>query len=212
LVATNSVGNTLGGDFTVTPPLLPSVTTLAATSVSATNATLNGTVNPGGGATTAYFQYGLTKNYGSYTATNSLAATNTTLSVSNLISSLSLGTTYHFQLVAINSAGTSRGGDMSFTTTKPNGHKVVSIEHASQSVNFILSGSIQASGGAFQLAFTNLSGLSVTVLGSTNLALPLTNWTVLGSALESPAGSGNYQFTDLHAATKPGQFYRVRSP
>jgi len=40
------------------------VTPLSATGVTATNATLNGTVNPNGVATTAYFEYGLTTDYG----------------------------------------------------------------------------------------------------------------------------------------------------
>src|SRR5205085_3723224 len=47
---------------------LPSVTTLAATGVGDTYATLNGNVNPAGTATTAYFQYGPTTNYGKVTA------------------------------------------------------------------------------------------------------------------------------------------------
>jgi len=117
LVATNSAGSVSGADLKFTTPVLPAVaTTLAASGLTPTNATLNGTVNPGGGATAAYFQYGTDTNYGSFSVTNNLAATNTTLSVSNLISSLSPGTTYHFQLVAINSAGTSLGGDLVFTT------------------------------------------------------------------------------------------------
>jgi hypothetical protein len=78
-------------------------------------------------------------------------------------------------------------------------------------VAFSVTGSIPVPGGGFQVTFTNLSGLSFTVLGSTDMTLPLTNWTVLGSAQESPAGSGNYQFTDP-AATNATQFYRVRSP
>src|SRR5260221_89387 len=85
----------------------------------APNATLNGTVNPNGAATTAYFRYGLTTNYGSFSATNSLAATNTTQSVSNLIASLTPGTAYHFQLVATNSAGSASGADLTFTTSRP---------------------------------------------------------------------------------------------
>jgi hypothetical protein len=97
----------------------PVVTTLPATSITSTNATLNGTVNPNGAATTAYFRYGLTSGYGSYSATNALVATNTTLSVSNLIGNLTPGTTYHFQLVASNSGGASVGNDLTFTTAGP---------------------------------------------------------------------------------------------
>jgi len=45
----------------------PGATATAATSVSATNATLNGTVNPHGLATTYNFKYGTTAGYGSAT-------------------------------------------------------------------------------------------------------------------------------------------------
>jgi hypothetical protein len=64
--------------------------------------------------------------------------------------------------------------------------------------------------GAFQFSFTNLPGLSFTVLGTTNLTLPLSNWTVLGAPVEGPAGQ--YQFTDTQATNSASQFYRVRSP
>jgi len=77
-------------------------------------------------------------------------------------------------------------------------------------VAFRLSGSSQLSGGAFQLSFTNLSGLGFTVLGSTNVALPVAQWTVLGAPVENPPG--RYQFTDPQATNKATRFYRVRSP
>lgn len=96
-------------NFHFTAAAQPAVTTSAASGVATTNATLNGTVNPNGAATTAYFQYGLTTNYGSVSATNSLAAGNTTVSVSNLTSSLALGTTYHFQFVGMNTFGAALG-------------------------------------------------------------------------------------------------------
>ena len=79
-----------------------------------------------------------------------------------------------------------------------------------QPVIFNVTGSSISSGGAFQLSFTNLIGLPFSVLGSTNLALPLTNWTVLGAPVENPPG--RYQFTDLQATNNPTRFYRVRSP
>src|SRR5260370_31969619 len=66
----------------------PSVTTLAATSITPTNATLNGTVNPNGGATTAYFQYGGTTNYGYVGAYTNLPPTNTTLTLPAFVASI----------------------------------------------------------------------------------------------------------------------------
>ncbi len=66
--------------------------------------------------------------------------------------------------------------------------------------------------GSFTLAFTNYTGLNFTVLGSTNLALPINSWSNLGTAVESPAGSGQFQFTDPQAANNIQRYYRVRTP
>src|SRR5262245_2775207 len=103
-------------NFHSTATAQPIVTTLPANPVTPTNATLNGTVNPNGAVTTAYFQYGPTTNYASFSATNTLPATNTTQSVSNLIGNLTPNTIYHFRLVSTNSAGAAVGGDRSFVT------------------------------------------------------------------------------------------------
>ena len=73
-----------------------------------------------------------------------------------------------------------------------------------------MSGSVQLPGRAFQVSFTNLSGLGFTVLGATNLGLPLSNWSVVGAASEAPPGQ--YQFTDSQATDNPQRFYRGRSP
>jgi outer membrane protein assembly factor BamB len=63
--------------------------------------------------------------------------------------------------------------------------------------------------GTFQFGFTNIPGLSFTVRGTTNLALPFTNWALLGNAIEiSP---GQFQFTSASAGY-PLQFYRVTTP
>ena len=63
---------------------------------------------------------------------------------------------------------------------------------------------------SFQFAFTNLSGGTFTVLTSTNLATPLTNWTVAGSVTETSAGC--YQFRHPQAATQTRCFYIVQGP
>jgi hypothetical protein len=64
--------------------------------------------------------------------------------------------------------------------------------------------------GGFEFQFTNLAGASFTVLTSTNLTLPLSNWTVLSAITDSPPG--HYQFSDPQATNNPLRFYRVRSP
>jgi T5SS/PEP-CTERM-associated repeat protein len=64
--------------------------------------------------------------------------------------------------------------------------------------------------GSFQFGFSNVAGASFSVWNTTNLALPLSNWTSLGPPTElSP---GQYKFTDSNATNYPQRFYRVRSP
>ena len=73
-----------------------------------------------------------------------------------------------------------------------------------------LTGPQKLGNGAFQFAFTNTPGASFTIFTATNLALPLSNWTVLGVPAEIT--SDHFQFTDPQATNRPQGFYRVRSP
>jgi hypothetical protein len=66
--------------------------------------------------------------------------------------------------------------------------------------------------GTFQFGFTNYSGMTQTVLTTTNLALPLDQWTILGTAMETSTGSGHFQFNDAQATNYRQRFYRVTSP
>jgi hypothetical protein len=76
-----------------------------------------------------------------------------------------------------------------------------------------LTGTTAAGDGTFLFTFTNTPGYNFTVLGTTNLSLPLTNWPVLGQATYDLSGPGNYLFTDPGAGTnQPQQFYQVRWP
>ena len=64
--------------------------------------------------------------------------------------------------------------------------------------------------GVFQIGITNVDSNSIiTVLTSTNVSLPFSNWTVLGAP--SNVAPGLKQFTDTNA-TDPVRFYNVRSP
>ena len=53
-------------------------------------------------------------------------------------------------------------------------------------------------------------GVACTTLATTNLALPLANWSVLGGVTEVSAGQ--FQFTDSQATNSPQRFYRFHSP
>ncbi|MCP4369267.1 MAG: hypothetical protein GY797_14300, partial [Deltaproteobacteria bacterium] len=106
-----------GADMTFTTPIGPDVTTDAATSVTANNATLHGTVNANNASTTVTFEYGLTASYGKTVGADQSPVTgNTNTAVSTVLASLVPNTTYHYRTVVVNANGTSQGVDMTFTT------------------------------------------------------------------------------------------------
>jgi len=176
-------------------PGAPAAATLTASNITAVSATMNASINPNGNATAYWFQYGPTASYGSVTATNKMAAGSSPVIVTGLLTGLSQGTIYHYQIVAANAVATTLGLDRSFTTlavTPPR-----------------LNGTA-FNGGTFRLAFTNAPGASFSVLATNNLAAPIASWPVVGQAIESPVGSGNYQFTNSPATNR--QFYILRQP
>ena len=114
--ATNTDGTAKGGMGTFTTLSPPGVVTGAASSIKATSATLNGSVDANGRPTTWYFEYGTSTSYGSKTAAKSASGTNAA-SVSASISGLQAGRTYHYHLVATSDGGTTNGADATFTTS-----------------------------------------------------------------------------------------------
>lgn len=114
VVATSSAGTTRGADGILTTTAAPQVVTGPASNVMPTSATLNGTVDPSGRATTWYFEYGTTTGYGNKTAVKDAGSGTGAASVSASISGLTPGRTYHYRLTATSDAGTSRGSDQTF--------------------------------------------------------------------------------------------------
>ncbi len=118
---TNTCGTGNGTDLTfTTPALAPTVVTLAATGVTTTGATLNGTVTANGASTTVTFDYGLTVAYGTTVpGIPSPVTGNIATAVSATLSGLLGNTTYHYRVNGVNSVGTSNGNDMTFITVCP---------------------------------------------------------------------------------------------
>src|SRR5262249_15200751 len=104
-------------DGILTTSSAPQAVTGSATSITATTATLNGTVNPSSRDTTWYFEYGTSTSYGTKTATKDAGSGTSNVAVSAPITGLKSGTTYHFRLVATSDAGTARGSDQTFVPT-----------------------------------------------------------------------------------------------
>ena len=114
--ATNADGSAKGVAGTFTTLSAPGVVTGPASGIGATSATLNGSVDANGRATSWYFEYGTSTSYGSKTSTKSASGTNAA-SVSAAVSGLQAGRTYHFRLVASSDGGTTNGADATFTTS-----------------------------------------------------------------------------------------------
>ena len=84
----------------------PTPTTLPATSVTATSATLHGTVDTGGAATLYQFQYGRSTSYSSTSSAHVIPAGQGMVSVSAKLTGLLPGRRYHFRLLAQAGPGT----------------------------------------------------------------------------------------------------------
>ncbi len=127
LVAENSYGRVAGAQNAVrttegTPaPVggLPSSKTLAATNVSRTSANLKGEVNPNKAATTYWFEYGTTSNFGDITSFTSAGNGSGTVPASATLANLDPATTYYFRLNSQNQFGTVNGATLTFKTSGP---------------------------------------------------------------------------------------------
>jgi phosphodiesterase/alkaline phosphatase D-like protein len=158
VVAYNSAGTRYGSNVSFTTTSTggpPTATTNAASNVTSNSATLNGTVNPNGLATTVYFQWGTSTSYGNTTPSQSIGSGTSNVNVSANLSGLSPNTTYHYRVVAYNSAGTRYGSNVSFTTTSTGGPPTATTNAASNvtSNSATLNGTVNPNGLATTVYF-----------------------------------------------------------
>jgi trimeric autotransporter adhesin len=125
IVASNGVGAATGATGDLTFTTLSNATPPAVTVNEATPITggfkLSGTVNPNGAETHYRFEYGVSTSYGASSPSpeGQLATGTSAVGVSTELKSLLPNTTYHFRLVAKNSAGSGTPSeDKEFTTPK----------------------------------------------------------------------------------------------
>jgi len=107
----------------------PTVTTGSPSSVGQSNATVSGTVNPNGQSTSYYFKYGTTTSYGLQTTPAGAGSGTGVVAVHQTLDGLTPNTTYHYQLVATSSAGTTNGTDQTFTTSATATSQTVVLGH-----------------------------------------------------------------------------------
>ena len=185
LIATNSSGTSQGG-FVSFSAGAPAVVTQAASSVSSTGATLNGTVNPEGNNTTYSFSWGPSSstwcgtggNAGSpanTTTSTSVGATDTTThAVSAALSGLTPGASYCFQLTATNSAGATSGSILSFTATSGSTNTLTVVPAGNGSGTVTSSPSGINCGSTCQHSFA--TGTQVTLTAAASSGSTFTGW------------------------------------
>src|SRR5664280_1423004 len=210
--ATNKVGTAYGADisFTTTPIVVPTLTTVAVTSITATTAISGGNItSDGDGAITAEgVCWALTTGP---TTSNSLTTdgTGSASFVSNL-SGLTSGVIYYVRAYATNSAGTAYGNEITFTTALFAPTNVVAAAgNAQATVTFTAPG-----GGAVVTGYTvtstpgnitaNGSASPITVTGLTNGTAY--TFTVIATNVNgnSPASTASNSVTPTAPSTVPG--------
>ncbi|MEI7664169.1 MAG: GEVED domain-containing protein, partial [Bacteroidota bacterium] len=191
VVGVNSAGTTYGNDMTFTTlASAPSVLTQAATAITAATATLNGTVNANNNSTTVSFDYGLTVAYGTNVAGVPATATGSAgTTVTAALTGLVPNTLYHFRVNGVNVAGTSNGGDLTFTTAQvaPTVTTTAAtlVTNSSATMNGTINANNLSTTASFDYGLTVAYGTSVaatpaTVTGSanTNVSANLTGLTI----------------------------------
>ena len=199
--ATNSLGTAYGSDLvftTLANPVAPSVNTTAATNISQTSATSGGNVTSDGGITVT--ARGVCW---SISANPSVATSHTTNGTgigifnSNL-TGLTANATYHVRAYATNTAGTSYGSDLTFTTlTNP----------VSPSVSTTAATSISQA--------TATSGGNVTSDGGSSVSARGVCWSTSANPITSTNhttdGSGTGIFTSSLTGLAANTTYHVRA-
>jgi hypothetical protein len=150
---TSPMGSVYRGSSGVTnASFIAPPSTLPASSITATNALLNGLVTPAGSNTVWWFEYGTDTNYGSTTMTNSLTTSTIPASLDWGILGLAPLTLYHCQIVVTDdwSAewGFQYGGDQTFTTRGYPPAVVTSVATSITTTSAVLTGTVDGNNTA----------------------------------------------------------------
>jgi Calx-beta domain-containing protein/uncharacterized protein DUF4214 len=144
----------LGVDFVAIQA--PNVVTSAASAVTTTSATLNGTVNPNGIATSGSFEWGTDPTLTTSTATTSQAigsgSANQTITTN--LNGLTGGTTYYFRAVGSSNGGTVRGSILNFTAPATTRTLTVGSTNPAAGVNILITPTDNNSAGNGTTQFT----------------------------------------------------------
>ena len=184
--ATNSKGTYYGNELSFTAGsanIAPTIINVYDSLVSYSSGRLMAVINPNGLSTTVYFEYGSTSAYGKKVNASPYTVTDYTIAYANL-TNLYADSTYHFRVVATNTAGVKTSSDYSFKTL----HNQISYNK--------LTGSdytVQTTGG---YSFKGIIGVKDFVDSETGVALAKIEYSYrFGSLLGEPTNSGILRWT-----------------
>jgi uncharacterized protein (TIGR02145 family) len=177
------------------------LTTMPATNLSSTGATLNGSVPASNLSTTVTFEYGTSTSYGQeVTADQSPVTGDLITDVSATLTGLTRGTIYNYRVKTVNSLGSSYGGNMEFDVTQKPTLSTTSITDIT-STTAISGGNITDDGGA-----------PVTARGVFYSIYPITSTSCFeGSTRHTHDSLGSGSFTSKLTGLQPSTTYYVRS-
>lgn len=178
--------------LSVSRPTAPSITTLNPISISSTNVTLAGLVNPNALQSRFWFEWGTTT-FNRTSAVRLLFPGIVPVSTNLPITGFLPNTTYQFRMVGTNVSGRTVGETRTFRWST-NGPTLNPLE-------ILLTGTIRVnfSGNPLQTYFVDTS-------------VNLTNWIPLGIADETEPGSGAFIYSHTGAGGLTNRYYRVRAP
>ena len=180
------------------PPPPPTAITGPATDITGTGATIYGDLNPNGLDTTFYFHWGTNTAYGNTTPSSWVPAQTTPINgIARSLTGLSPGTTYHYELVAINDAGAFFGGDKSFTTLGAISTQGQTFIYSTNNGTVIITQYI-GPGGAVTIPST-IAGLPVTAIAN-NVFGGVTNLTSV-TLPETLTSLGDWAFVSCKGLT-----------
>jgi DNA-binding beta-propeller fold protein YncE len=194
VVGVNAQGSSVGGDETFTTDTAQVTVDgqpAFGSAITTGGATLNGTLNPNGAATTYHFDYGLTAGYGSSTPGASAGGGTGDTPVTAPVAGLQPATTYHFRVVADNGiGGTVNGADTTFTTAPATPATATDVS----AVGARLHGTINPRGSAasshFEYGLDTNYGTSTVELN----AVPVSADVAVDSAIQNLAAATVYHF------------------
>ena len=208
-ISQNSVEKAWGSVTSFVTPLPPDATTLAATDLTNSSATLQGTANPNRAATTGWFRYAATNpgtcndTFGSRapaTGTMNLGSGTSSVAMEQSISGLSAGVVYYYCAIAQSSEGTDFGEVLTLTTLDApivQSTAATAVTAVAATLNAAVNPNGASTTGWFRYATTNPGGCN----DSFGTRAPTSSGTSVGS------GTTNVNFERGVTGLLPGTTY-----